>query len=485
MPALKAVPAYKPRAILYLRQSSGKDEESISLELQETACRDYADRQGYEVVAVEADPGISGRTWKRPGVVKVMDMIESKKADVIVLWRWSRLSRSRMDWAVAADRVQTAGGRIESALENVDVSTSTGRLARGVLTEFAAFESERIGEGWKETHARRIKQGLPANGKPRFGYAYSREDGFVPDPETGPVLAEMYRRYTSGQSLYTIVSWLNGQGISTVPGYGGNGIWSHKTARNVLDSGFGAGLLLSKGAHYSGAHESVISMEEWEEYLSRRESRRTRRRGERSSYMLSGLTICGQCGSAMSGGSYLKKDGTRSKVTLTCAAVRNNQAHKGGSTNMLIAEEAVMVWLKGLAEEINTAAASSMRGKKIARVASKSTETIARDLAKLEARSDMLTNKFLDGTIPETSYTRLSAEIASKKEALEASLRAAKVAVRNPVAELVPDLLSQWDRLDVSVQRDLLSRLINKVVVTAGRPRATVRVVPAWEPLSL
>ncbi|HEY2644565.1 MAG TPA: recombinase family protein, partial [Galbitalea sp.] len=151
-----------PRAILYLRQSTYR-EESISLELQEFEGRAYAARNGYEVVGVEGDPGISGRTWNRPAVQRVMKMIDDGDADVIVLWKWSRLSRSRLDWAVAADRVESAGGRIESATEPIDATTSTGRFARGMMTEFAAFESERIGDVWRESHARRIRNGLPAN----------------------------------------------------------------------------------------------------------------------------------------------------------------------------------------------------------------------------------------------------------------------------------------------------------------------------------
>ena len=59
-----------------------------------------------------------------------------------------------------------------------------------MLVEFAAFESERIGDQWKEAHSRRVRNGLPATGKPRFGYRRAGE-GFEPDPETGPLLAEM------------------------------------------------------------------------------------------------------------------------------------------------------------------------------------------------------------------------------------------------------------------------------------------------------
>ena len=126
---LRPVTAAQPRAIIYLRQSVAKD-DSISIEMQEIACRDYCDRMGYAVVDVKDDPGISGRLWtKRPKVQLVMDALERGEADVVVLWKWSRLSRSRKDWALAIDRADLAGGRIESATEPIDTATASGRFA--------------------------------------------------------------------------------------------------------------------------------------------------------------------------------------------------------------------------------------------------------------------------------------------------------------------------------------------------------------------
>lgn len=57
---LAPVPETPPRAVPYLRQSIAR-EESISLALQERACRDHCLARGYEVAAIESDPGISGR----------------------------------------------------------------------------------------------------------------------------------------------------------------------------------------------------------------------------------------------------------------------------------------------------------------------------------------------------------------------------------------------------------------------------------------
>jgi site-specific DNA recombinase len=59
---------------------------------------------------------------------------------------------------------------IESATEQIDTTTSTGRFTRGMLAEMAAFEAERIGDTWREAHSRRVRMGLPKDGKPRFGY---------------------------------------------------------------------------------------------------------------------------------------------------------------------------------------------------------------------------------------------------------------------------------------------------------------------------
>ncbi len=136
------------RAVLYLRQSKKRD-DSESIENQEYLGREYCSQHGYQIIDVHVDR-VTGRKWDaRPGVKATMELIESGHADVIVLWKWSRLSRSRLHWAVAADRVLASGGRIEAVTEPLDTSTAAGRFARGMMTEYAAFQSEQIGEVWR------------------------------------------------------------------------------------------------------------------------------------------------------------------------------------------------------------------------------------------------------------------------------------------------------------------------------------------------
>lgn len=461
----------KPRAALYLRQSTYK-EESISLELQETACRTYAEQRGYEVVAVEADPGISGRTWNRPGVQKVMGLLEGKDADVIVLWKWSRLSRSRLDWAVAADKVETAGGRIESATEAIDVSTSTGRLARGMLTEFAAFESERIGDTWKEAHARRVRNGLPHTGTPRFGYNYSRETGYVLDAETGPVLRRLYLDYISGVGFMKLSRTTSALG----------GPIEAASVKRMMDSGFGAGLLLSRGEHVAGAHEPVISMDEWKAYRMARKGRVGRPRAEESPHTYSGIVRC-ECGALMTGNAYTARNGQRT-AKYNCTSYRSSGEH----TNAVVAprvDVAVVSFLEGVASRVNEVAEKEAAGTKPLKQLDARPKIMA-DLSKNASRIDSLTLKYLDGDVSKEVHDRLSAKLHEEKDELEYRLSYLESKKTGPVpSKLAADLLSHWEAMPPEVKREILGRLVDRIEVSLGgggrwNPKE-IRVIPAWE----
>ncbi|MCU1412130.1 MAG: hypothetical protein JWR04_2837 [Rhodoglobus sp.] len=473
MPASRPQSAViRSRAVLYLRQSTHR-EDSISLELQEHEGRAYAERKGYQVVAVEADPGISGRTWNRPAVQRVMTMVEAHEADVIVLWKWSRLSRSRLDWAVAADKIAAAGGRIESATEPLDTTTSTGRLARGMLTEFAAFESERIGDVWKESHSRRIRNGLPANGKPRFGYTYNRDRGFLPDPVTGLVLSNLYKRYISGVSVYALVRELNAGTIRPVRGYGVSidGLWSDRTLRRVLDSGFGAGLIRVAGQTVPGAHPPLITTDEWQAYLEARGRRRVLRRTERSEYVLSGLIRC-SCGSTMTAGQF----GAGHVAKYRCKAARDKGTHDGGYVTAAFVEEHVKGWLVDRTARLNSETAAAAKRAPQIRAVADPTARLRIELAAVLGRIDRLGERADELGMPRDSYQRQLAPLVARQAELNTALLRVEVRSRSAAVVHLPQIMDEWDSLAVPVQRELIRSLIEFVEVFPGRPRATFNV---------
>jgi site-specific DNA recombinase len=82
-------------------------------------------------------------------------MIEAGEADVIVVPRWSRFTRNLRDYVMQTARIESAGGRVESAQEETDPATSAGLLQRDLFAILAQWESRKIGEAWRETHQRR------------------------------------------------------------------------------------------------------------------------------------------------------------------------------------------------------------------------------------------------------------------------------------------------------------------------------------------
>lgn len=469
---LRPVPDTPPRAIIYLRQSTYR-EDSISLELQEIACRDYCDRSGYDVVGVEADPGISGRTWKRPAVQRVMDTIEAREADVIVLWKWSRLSRSRKDWALAADRVDIAGGRIESATEPIDTATASGRFARGVMTEYAAFQSEQIGEQWEEVRQRRLNLGLPASGRLPYGWRWIKGEGIEQHPEQAPVVVEMYRRYLDGLGSAAIAYWLNDSGIlgpNSKP-------WTRVRPFTVLDSPIHAGLIPYRGKTYPGAHEPIIDMLTWENYLDERGNRRDAiARPREYEHLLSSLVWC-SCGSRMNGKGSIT--GGHLYTGYICAASRTATHPQRAYISSLVLNPPIVKWFIGLETVIADAAAgvgaaSSMERDRINRELSKIEDGLARMMLMVSGDEGLRPTFNRAREIANDETRRLQAELRKVDRVERVALDPAMLA----------EVRANWDDAEVADKNLILRRFIKRIDLLPDDENH-VRITTSWKRSSI
>lgn len=462
---LRPVDAPAPRAIIYLRQSHYR-EESISLELQEIACRDYCDRMGYIVTAVEADPGISGRTWKRPAVQRVMAAIEARDADVVILWKWSRLSRSRKDWALAIDRADVAGGTIESATEPIDTATASGRFARGVMTEYAAFQSEQIGEQWEEVRQRRLRMGLPASGRLPFGWLW-KDDGIAPDPAQAPIVVEMYRRYLEGDGAAAIAAWLNDLNIPAPNG----GTWRRARPLTVMDSPIHVGLIPYRGSTYPGQHEAIIDDATWTAYQRERERRVAGNAKPRTyQHLLSNLMVC-ECGARMHG----KGSVTGGKLYrgYICGETLNGHEQRA-YVSALTVEPVIEKWLMTFDPEVETSADET--------VSRARRDAILREANALEVEMGKLTRQHTKNIIPEAAYLRALADITGELDQLRIEER--RLEPTRPLdLQLLASLRTGWEVMTMPEKnRGIRQMLDNITTLPGGR---SFRLKTVWGPSSV
>lgn len=87
---------------------------------------------------------ISGTVTERPGLQKVKEML--RKGDTLVVWRLDRLGRSLKDLIEWMNYLEGEEVALKSLQENIDTSTSTGKLVFHIFGALAEFERNLIRE---------------------------------------------------------------------------------------------------------------------------------------------------------------------------------------------------------------------------------------------------------------------------------------------------------------------------------------------------
>jgi DNA invertase Pin-like site-specific DNA recombinase len=495
----------------YIRVSTWR-EEAISDEIQMAAITEATARAGRHVVRWVPDLDATGRNFKRR-IMEAIAAVEAREVPEIWVWKFSRFGRSRHGVAINLARVEHVGGELKSATEDIDATTATGRFARGMLFEVAAFESDRAGEQWRETHQLRRAAGVPATGGRRSGYIWhprripdarggwtTQEELYEVDPEPAERMLHAYRDHIAGRAGFgKIAQRFNADGFLNTR----SAVWSVAGVRAALDSGFSAGLLYvhrrdvrcgDRGkchqwddhwTHIPAEHEAIISGDEWDAYRERRQKRNTAGWSVTPSFPLSGLTRCALCGAAATANT-----GGRAGVpgySYRCGACKSGTArHESIHVLRSVVEDAVHGWLLKVKQHIDDRAAGRVAlPEQPAEQPDAEVERgrLVREISGLTAELDRATAGHIKGIIPEDSYVRtrdrLLGERAAKETAL-AELQREESREASPAghAEVIEGLLTEWLSLPVDQMRFLLSRVIYRVELGRG----TIDLFPSWDP---
>jgi DNA invertase Pin-like site-specific DNA recombinase len=87
---------------------------------------------------------LSGASADRPGLVTALEVLRAD--DTLVIWRLDRLGRSLKDLIHLVERLEKRGVGLRSLQENIDTTTSGGRLVFHLFGALAEFERNLIRE---------------------------------------------------------------------------------------------------------------------------------------------------------------------------------------------------------------------------------------------------------------------------------------------------------------------------------------------------
>jgi DNA invertase Pin-like site-specific DNA recombinase len=509
-------------AVGYIRVSMAR-EEMISPELQRTAIEKKAHGDGAYIAEWIEELDISGRGFGRKGVQRAIELVSGGTVRRVYVWKYSRFGRNAVGVGMNVEKMEEAGGRLAlvSATEHVDASTAVGKFTRGMLWQIDEFQSNVIGEQFKETHARRHRNGLPHSGGARFGYLYHRptirtlaytincpqgcgpgecEAGYVPDPATRDVVAGMYAAYNSGLSVLKISVDLNGRGFTHTTGRP----WNQRNVRRFMDTGFAAGRLrvhdpacdcgqaatCQNKILIPGAHPQILAAgdeeaeEIWQEYLRQRERRAyLPPRVETPSYPLAGLVRCGRCKGPMNAHSHVDKQGVKHPGWMyDCALYKRSRECEGSWMARHRVEDVVLAWLDMLAGD------TVWRGeveRKISAVRDQGAvrRRLIREAEQLEEALGRITVQFGMGTVTDDAYKAAERQITGRRAEIGTAL---EKLVPEPVAatppfEVAAALADKWLTLPVTVKRPMLGQLIDHMeLLSHGRGRGSVSIASQW-----
>lgn len=319
---------------LYFRlsQEDERQGESASIEHQRTILRKYAEERGFEIYDEYIDDGISGTTFQRPEVQRLLDDAKTGVINTIIVKDLSRFGRNYIEVGQYIDYVFPAFGiRFIAIQDNVDTENrDSGTMEMmPIMNVFNEWHAANTSKKIRAVRRAFAKEGVYIAKKASYGYKMGTDKKHTPiiDEEVAPNVRRIFEMYASGLSPMKICEILNSEGIPTPATYAYTkleqkpknkvmGFWTPVTVREMLNKIIYIGHMpqlrwtsMSYKNHkryrkdesewqivYNN-HEPIISQELWDRVQERKKSVATGRKTKIGfTHPLSGFLFCADCG---------------------------------------------------------------------------------------------------------------------------------------------------------------------------------------------
>ena len=447
-------------AAVYVRISQDRTEAGLGVGRQLADCRKWAQDNGVQVAEVYEDNDISAYGGKvRPAYRQLCSDLRDGVRDGVIVWKPDRLHRSPRELEDFIDIMESTGAEYVSVLGgNWDLSTSSGRTIARILGAVARQESDDKSERISRKHLELAQQGKPKGGGSR-GFGYTIDYKVI--PAEAVVVKELAKRVLAGEALGALCRELDARGVSTVKG----GKWRATSLKDLLISHRIAGLRVHRG--------NVVGKAQWEPIISVHESARLRtlltdpaRRSTRPprSYFLTGLVVCGRCGSPMTGVAHMQarsKAKARGEKTRRYICV-SGSSRKGCGGTMISAdrlEEFISESIFDVLDSAEAIVALNAGGSNLvdAEVAQKELED---DFLQLDEFATMLGQRDLTPQEWKAATAPVKARIAENEKRL--------AAVEGPLPAIDPKARENWATYPAPRRRAIVAAYAETITIGPG-----------------
>ena len=215
---------------IYIRLSQeDKDKkyesDSESVINQRELLTNYVENNSFNLIGEYVDDGYSGTDFERPGFKKLIEDIKNRKINCVIVKDLSRLGRDHIMTGYYIETFFPENNiRFISILESYDsfknqASNDSSTFIIACNDYYSKQNSIKIRNVLNEKR----KNGKFVGSLPSFGYMRDPEDKghLVPNPETAPIVKQIFEWRKNGIGSSRIATMLNDKGYPTPSGYKG------------------------------------------------------------------------------------------------------------------------------------------------------------------------------------------------------------------------------------------------------------------------
>lgn len=344
----------KKRIGAYIRVSTERQVEGYSIDGQITQIEQYCQFNGYELVDIYADRGISGKSMNRPELQRMLNDAKNGKLDCVMVYKTNRLARNTSDLLTIVEELHRQNVEFFSLSERMEVKNSTGKLMLQILASFSEFERNTILENiYTGQHQRALEGYYQGNLPLGYNNIPDNKKELMINQHEANIVKYIFESYAKGHGYRKIANALNHKGYVTKKG----NPFSISAVTYILSNPFYIGKiqfakykdwndkrrkgLNDKPVIAEGKHAPIIGKDLWDKVQARKKqvSEKPQVHGKGTN-LLTGIIRCPQCGAPMAASNTTNtlKDGTKKRIRYYSCSNFRNKGSKVCSANSVRAE---------------------------------------------------------------------------------------------------------------------------------------------------